>query len=33
MLREVHSHPQLHVKLKILAPHGVITIGTSFQHV
>ena len=42
MLREVHGHPQLHrpqakdanytdLKLKMLGPHGVITVSTSFQ--
>ena len=32
MLREVHGHPNYtYLKLKMLGPHGVITIGTSFQ--
>ena len=32
MLREVHGHPNYtYLKLKMPGPHGVITIGTSFQ--
>ena len=32
MLREVHGHPQLHIpQAKDVGPHGVITVGTSFQ--
>ena len=32
MLREVHGHPQLYIpQAKDAGPHGVITIGTSFQ--
>ena len=32
MPREVHGHPQLHIpQAKDAGPHGVITVGTSFQ--
>ena len=32
MLREVHGHPQLHIpQAEDVGPHGVITVGTSFQ--
>ena len=33
MLREVFGHPQhTYLKLKMLGPRGVITVGTTFQH-
>ena len=32
MLREVHGRPQLYIpQAKDVGPHGVITVGTSFQ--